>query len=206
MCAVRRVHFARGDTGEDLGPMYPLRLGMKTPSARRQAVLRAVGEENRALSAAAEARSHGGQRSRIRPTPASGWLLRGGRLGAVVLVVSLVAGLIVFNPAVTDLSAGWVETPPVARQHDHGGFSARRVSVIAPDRLADPGSTAVFPFDAFPPLTVLQESLALSEYGPGYGPMGTLRPTQVLDARSMRRQGRACRRLPPPCRSRACSD
>jgi N-acetylmuramoyl-L-alanine amidase len=150
--------------------MHPLRLGMKTPSARRQAVLRAVGEENRALSAAAEARSHGGQRSRIRPTPASGRLLRGGRLGAVVLVVSLVAGLIVFNPAVTDLSAGWVETPPVARQHDHGGFSARRVSVIAPDRLADPGSTAVFPFDAFPPLTVLQESPALSEYGPHAAP------------------------------------
>ena len=145
--------------------MHPMRRRMSTPSGLRQAVLRAVGEDNRRLAAAPPGtRAGGGPRSRARPTDAPGRLPLRRRFGVILLV----AGLFVFSPAVTDLSAGWVETPSVAQQHGDEGFSDRRVSAVIPDRIADTWGGPFSQFAAFAALKPFQASLPLPGKAPDY--------------------------------------
>ena len=153
--------------------MPSMRLGMNSPSAQRQAVLRAIGEDNRALTAAAGPLLHRARRSRAKPARGLARLSSGRILSMAFLAV----GVFVCSPAVTGVSAYRLETlPAVAEQHGGDGFSDRRVPTVTPDRIPDPWGAPSSQHGAFPPQTWLQENLPLPEYGPRYAP-GDASPT-----------------------------
>jgi N-acetylmuramoyl-L-alanine amidase len=162
----------RPDAGKDPVSVHPIRTGMSPSSAQRQAVLRAVGEDNRALAAASDWRSHGGRRGRARPAAAPGRLPLRRRFSAACLV----AGVFVFNPAATDVSAFRPETSSIVHQSDDrsvsgDGFAAQAVAAATAERVSDPGRTPFFEFDTFAPVESLQASLPLpGDATPGYAP------------------------------------
>ena len=145
--------------------MHPVRQAMSTPWGLRQAVLRAVSEDNRSLIAARpDSRPHTGSRRRRQLTGASGRLSLPTRFGAGLLVV----GAFVLSPALTDLSAGWVETLPAAQQpRDEGAFD--RVSAGRWDLASDTGGGPFTPFDGIVARNAFQASLPFADDAPADG-------------------------------------
>ncbi|MGZ8394893.1 MAG: N-acetylmuramoyl-L-alanine amidase family protein [Nitrospira sp.] len=82
----------------------------------------------------------------------------------------LVVGSFVLSPAVTDLSAGWVETPSLAQQDGDKGFSDRGASAVTPNGFSDPWSGPFSQFDEFAALKPFQVSLLLPGQTPDSAP------------------------------------
>lgn len=104
---------------------------MSTPSAQKQALLRAVGEDNRALVAASETHSCGGGRSR--PSSRQDRRAPAGHLAFAGLIAGLLAG----SPTVTETTAQRPEMSPFAPPADEQDLSGRHLSIALPQPIAD---------------------------------------------------------------------
>lgn len=126
----------QSDAIEDHAPLSFTRPRMNGPSAQKRAVLRAVGEDNRALATGADIPSRGAgtgwsrfPRERLRHE-------RGRRAGRALLI----AGLLLAIPAMTDTAAHLNEKPPFAPPRSDPESSGPRLSIVIPGGTSEPAA------------------------------------------------------------------
>ena len=138
---------------------------MNRLSAQKRAVLRAVGEENRALAAVADTGPCGGSPSRhshaLRRSALDVHLVR--QAGRHLAIPVLIAGVLVGSAAVTGTTAHRSDPPPTAQSRSDQDHPARVVSIPLPEPIATPWAT-IFPAEhALAPLPSFQDGTSAPE-------------------------------------------